>query len=513
LAPADPIAADIAAQLAVPAPGLKAEAAADHAAITAFYAARQNAPLWTDANGLTEKAKSAIARIHEAADDGLNPEAFLLPDAAAIRSTPDSLARADLALTSAALLYAKQAQSGRIAPRSISPLITAAPPVPDPATVLTTLADAEDIAATLGAFNPSHAGYRLLRAKLVELRESTAAVEPPPVVPAGPPVRLGQQDVRVPLLRHRLGVKGAAADDTTYDEPLRLAVAAFQKRHGLGTLGLLGPQTVAALNADRRADPVAEIIANMERWRWMPRDLGERYVFVNIPEYMVRIVRDGAVEHETRVVVGKPTNQTPIFSNKIQFIIVNPSWHVPASIAKKEMLPMLRADPTYLARQGIEAVYVQGRKTQVIDSTMVDWSAVNMKNIVFRQPPGERNALGRIKFMFPNEHAVYLHDTPSRSLFARDSRAFSHGCVRVDQPLQFGEALMGGEGWDAKRIAKLIGGAERRVNLQTAVPVHLAYFTASVDDAGVLHTRPDIYGHDRKVRQALGLEGIATAAN
>lgn len=509
-APADPVARAIAAELARM-PVAKAEAAA-HAAMTAFYAARADAPIWLDQGRLGERAKLAIGRIEQAADDGLDPEAFVLPDPAAADTAPEALARAELALTRAALLYAKQAQSGRIVPTSISVLLTATPPMPDPAEVLATLAEADDIEATLGAYNPPHPGYRMLRAKLHELRETTGAIEAPPMIEPGPTIRPGAEDERVPALRQRLGV-AAISEDLVYDAELMKAVRAFQKKHGLGSAGLVGPQTVAAVNAARKGDPVAEIVANMERWRWLPRDLGERHVWVNVPEFELRIFRDGAVEHQTRVIVGTPKNPTPIFSDEIEHVIVNPSWHVPTSIAVKEMLPNLRADPYYLARQGIEVVYVQGKRQQVVDSTMVDWSAVSLKNLHFRQPPGERNALGRIKFMFPNQHSVYLHDTPSRSLFARDLRALSHGCVRVDKPLEFGEALMGGEGWDAKRIGKLVGGAERRVNLQAKVPVHLVYFTAFVDETGELQTRPDIYGHDRKVRRALGLEGIATAAN
>jgi murein L,D-transpeptidase YcbB/YkuD len=250
----------------------------------------------------------------------------------------------------------------------------------------------------------------------------------------------------------------------------------------------------------------------MERWRWLPRDLGQTHIMVNIPEYMARIVRDGQVAHETRVVVGKPQNQTPVFSDVMEFIIVNPSWNVPYSIASKEMLPNLQRDPTYLARQGMEVLDVSGKRPIVIDSTMVDWYSVNMKRIRIRQPPGERNALGHIKFMFPNQHAVYLHDTPSRNLFANAVRAYSHGCVRVQDPFALADVLLEGTDWNAARMKKLIGGTERRIDLAHKLPVHLTYFTADIDPDGNLVTRNDIYGHDRKMRAALGLGGQIQAS-
>jgi murein L,D-transpeptidase YcbB/YkuD len=209
--------------------------------------------------------------------------------------------------------------------------------------------------------------------------------------------------------------------------------------------------------------------------------------------------------------VGSVTNQTPIFSNTIQFLIVNPYWHVPYSIASKEMLPKLQQDPTYLARQGIEVVYVRGGRRQVLDSTAIDWSNISLKGLHFRQPPGERNALGHIKFMFPNEHSVYLHDTPTRNLFGRTNRALSHGCVRVEDPFALAEILLGVQnGWTKDKVKRLVGGAERRINLPEAVPVHLTYFTSFVDGAGNLKKLNDIYGHDRRMRSALGLELMAS---
>jgi L,D-transpeptidase YcbB len=245
----------------------------------------------------------------------------------------------------------------------------------------------------------------------------------------------------------------------------------------------------------------ADIIANMERWRWLPRDLGSSYILVNIPEYQLRMVQNSVEVHQTRVIVGKPETPTPIFSGDMDHLIVNPYWNIPPSIALKEMLPKLQSDPYALQRKGFEIV----KRGRVVDPATIEWSA-GVKNITIRQPPGERNALGFIKFMFPNDHAVYLHDTPSRGLFSNSERAFSHGCIRVQDPFKLAEMVLSAEhGISQHRLEAMAGGQERYFNLQTKLPVHLGYFTSFVDDYGQLQSRPDIYGLSKRVRIALGL--------
>ncbi len=245
----------------------------------------------------------------------------------------------------------------------------------------------------------------------------------------------------------------------------------------------------------------AEIIANMERWRWLPRDLGASHFFVNIPEYQLRMVRNGVEMHQTRVIVGKTETPSPVFSGDMDHIIVNPYWNIPPSIALKEMLPKLQSDPYALQRKGFEIV----KRGRVVDPATIDWSA-GVKNITIRQPPGEHNALGFIKFMFPNDHAVYLHDTPSRGLFSNSERAFSHGCIRVQDPFKLAEMVLKLEhGISQHRLEAMAGGSERYFNLQTKLPVHLVYFTSFVDGYGQLQSQPDIYGFNKRVKVALGL--------
>jgi murein L,D-transpeptidase YcbB/YkuD len=363
--------------------------------------------------------------------------------------------------------------------------------VADVERILSSVPAAADAGEALHAFNPPQPGYAALREKLAELRQNSAP-EAGSSIPSGPVLKPGMRDARVPLIRARFGLDVASVEPgvppLVYDTKVAAAVAEFQRAHGLPASGLLTPRTVAALSG---GNPVAlenTIIANMEMWRWQPRDMGPDRIEVNIPEYTARVFHDGAVIHQTRVVVGQPDKQTPVFAEQMRFIIVNPYWNVPLSIIKNEMMPKLARDPNYFADHGYEVVERDGVR-------------------YVRQPPGDGNALGRIKFMFPNTHSVYLHDTNARSFFARDKRALSHGCVRVEEPFSFAEAVMGRQnGWSEARIRKLIGGQERTINLPRPLPILITYFTASVDPQKGFELRDDVYGYAGRVRTALNLQ-------
>jgi murein L,D-transpeptidase YcbB/YkuD len=451
--------------------------------IAHVYEARNWQPLWLHEDRWTEQAQSAIARLERAGDDALDLRAAPAP---VLRATdPDALALVDLALSDSVATYARQASGARIDPRTISNQITSKPDIVEPARSLVEVAAASDAGAALENYNPRHRGYLTLRDKLAELRHAAPAVAQR-AIPMGPVLKPGMKDDRVPLIRARFGLdQGGASEELLYDTRVAEAVAGFQKEHGIPASGTLTARTVSALSGgvpDRLGD---EIIANMERWRWMPRDMGVDRIEVNIPDYKVRVYHGDAIVHEARVIVGKPQTPTPIFSNSMQFLIVNPYWNVPPSIIKKEMMPRLKDDPTYLQRLGYEVFYHKGQ-------------------MGVRQPPGERNALGWIKFMFPNEHSVYLHDTPSRALFGNAKRAFSHGCVRVDQPFALAEIVLGA-GWTEARVKSLKGGGERTVKMPKPLPIHIGYFSAFVDAQGKLQLREDIYGYSQKVKAALGL--------
>lgn len=482
----------------------------NRAAVAEFYNQRGYQPVWSENGALVEKAKAVIDRIARADEDGLNPADYILPgtDLAAGAADAEALAGIEVRLSVAIGDYARHAYAGRFDPRSLGKDdVPVKPHLLDPIEVLASVADAADPAATLHAFNPGHEGYKRLRAKLAEIRAEEKAAKEYAAIPAGRGlIRAGDADERVPLIRARLDLSAEVEQPNIYDDTVVDAVRIFQSKSGLVPDGVVGPATISVMNQGP-IDRTAEIVANMERWRWLPRDLGKVYVQVNVPAFELQVRDNGKVIHETRVVVGKTSNKTPIFSDRIQHLIVNPYWNVPFSIKQKEMRPEIMADPGSLNRQNFEVLAnIRGRATR-IDPYQIDWHNVNMNDLHIRQRPGAGNALGEVKFMFPNQHAVYLHDTPSKSLFQRGSRAFSHGCVRVMNPWDFAGVLLKTDPqWSLAKVKAMIGsGTERRVDLKNHIPVHLTYFTAWVDEAGTLQMRPDVYGHQAKTKAALKL--------
>lgn len=460
---------------------------AERQAIAGFYAADGFRPVWTRHEGWTPAALRVLDRLGRADEDGLDPTRYLVPPVAH-DPRPDwtILAAADVRLTQAALLYAREASAGRIAPHRVDALLTVKPPVPNADEVLLTLRSARDPGNALAAFNPPHDGYRKLRAKLADVRRNAGAPAPEPgsvTIAEGPVLRIGTRDPRVPALRTALGLP---ATDDVYDRVLAAEVARFQKQAGLRANGMFDGRARLALAGQRTDGLEGELVANMERWRWLPRELGPRYIAVNVPAYALEFVKDGEVLHTARVIVGAVKTQTPVFSDQIDHVVVNPSWGIPPGILKRNPKYL---DPAYAQANGYE-ITRRGKSVSV------------------RQPPGARNALGYIKFIFPNDHAVYLHDTPQRALFARSDRALSNGCVRVEDPFRLAEAIFGGQnGWTGRRLASLVGHGERQIKLSEKLPIHLVYFTLTVDEGGELAAHPDIYGHSRALRRLLGLPG------
>jgi murein L,D-transpeptidase YcbB/YkuD len=336
------------------------------------------------------------------------------------------------------------------------------------------------VAATLAGYEPQAPNYIALKAKLADLRAGkTLAAKA--LIPNGPAPKIGAQDDRVPALRERLGLGG---DGTTYDKALADAVKKYQRERELKVSGLLTQQTLDALNGRSPDRPIDTVLANLERWRWMPHDLGKDYVIVNLPDFTLRVFHDGQQIWMTRIVTGKPTMATPIMSAEMKYITVNPTWNVPPSIVMHEYLPALAADPTVLARMGLRMSYNPDGSVHI------------------SQPPGDHNALGRIRFNFPNKFLVYQHDTPDKNLFALDRRAFSHGCMRVQDPVKYAEVLLSivrpGEGYSEERIHKMIASqGEQDIQFPHYLPVHLTYQTAFVDDEGRLEFRGDMYGRDQ----------------
>ncbi|MBB4263193.1 MULTISPECIES: murein L,D-transpeptidase [unclassified Bradyrhizobium] len=466
----------------------------ERAAIEKFYGARDFAPVWTQSGSLTTAAKGVIARLKDAASDGLNPADYPVPDFASA-STPDALADAELKLTASMFDYARQAQSGRMHWSQVSGDILYPEHPVDPNEVLAKVTTAADASAALDSYNPPHKLYKELKAKLAELRGQGSG--PVIEIADGPALKytpaskkqaeIVVEDPRVPQLRAKLGL-AENASDTRYDAAVADAVRKFQSGAEMKATGILDDKTVKALNTPKRDKQIDVVLVNMERWRWLPRDLGapalgDAYVILNIPDYTLKVMQRGQQVWTTRVVTGKPgTHATPLLTETMKYITVNPTWNVPPSIVYNEYLPALQQDPTVLQRMGLKLE--QNRDGSVHIS----------------QPPGEANALGRIRFNFPNKFLVYQHDTPDKNLFAREDRAFSHGCMRVQNPDQYASVLlnitMPNEKYTPERVRSMYGKSEIDLKFPTPVPVNITYQTAFVDDAGKLQFRKDVYGRD-----------------
>ena len=461
----------------------------DRPGVIAFYTARQFASLWIENGAFNERAKAASAFLSAVDADGLDPSDYPTPRLKA-NAEPQALAEAELKLTDSILTFARHAQTGRVHFSRVAADILYNLVPPEPADVMAVVAQAGNVGQALDNYNPQHRGYKALKAKLAELRGQSAAVEPQAArIPEGPILRPGMDDPRVAMVRKRLAVADSKFD-TNYDDRVFEAVKNFQLSSGLEPDGMLGPQTLRILNgAPRRGDRVNTILANMERWRWLPRDLGKAHVVLNIPNFTLKVVNNGATIWETRVVVGKPDTPTPILSETMKYITVNPTWNVPPSIVYNEYLPVLYQDPTALSRMGIKV-------TQNADGS-----------VHMYQPPGDGNALGRIRFNFPNKFLVYQHDTSDKHLFARDMRAYSHGCMRVQDPLKYGEVLLSlvrpKDGYTQERLRSMYANEEKEITFPTPIPVHMTYQTAFVDDAGKLIIREDIYGRDARTLASL----------
>ena len=449
---ADPAVDAIRSALARAEPGQKSSGGADQSALEAFYASDAVRPLWTTAGGVSARGEQLTAAISRAADFGLDPDAFRLPKPLSAGAGIEDRATAEIAFSRAALLYARHARGGRLDPPSLSKMIDMRPRLFEPRSVLDALAAAEHAGAYLESLHPQHPGF-------VALREA--------------------------LVRQRVAADGKLAGEI-----------------------------------ERR------IAANLERWRWLPDELGAFHVWDNVPEQMTRIVHDGRVVQKERIVVGKPITPTPIFSAPMRYVIFHPTWGVPEGIKTNELAPMLRRaqansssgwffsenDGAARALRRHELKVFQGGRE--IDPNRVNWSSVDVRQFQFTQPASNRNVLGVVKFRFPNKFDVYMHDTSERHLFTRGQRTFSHGCMRVENPLKFAETILSyDKGWSRERIAAMVAkGTTTDVTLDKTVPVHIVYFTATVDETGKLHTHPDVYGLDSRVASALAGRSVVLAS-
>ncbi len=484
-------------------------------ALAAYYSDGAHPILWLG----EPRSADLITWLRNAAEDGLDPAAYpagqLEKLAEAVGET-NSRGRAivELHFSAAFLQFASDLQVGRFLPHKVDPDFFQEGRSIDQLGALTLLSVSDSLDRFFLQWQPQAPDYADLRAALADYR-ALAGAGGWPTVPLGESLKPGMSDPRVPALRARLAVTDGAdpaapsAGDLVYDDALVAVVKAFQARHGLDVDSVVGKGTVAALNVSVETR-VRDIVLSMERWRWMPPDLGRNHLIVNIAGFELRRFAGGRLEERMNVVVGRPYNKTPVFSDRVRYLEFNPYWNVPHGIAVKEELPKLKSNPAARAAAGFEAV----RGDKVYPLTSINWSQYGPGNFPFqlRQRPGPNNALGRVKFMFPNQFDVYLHDTPARSLFDKAERAFSHGCIRLARPLDLAVQVLavgGVPGWDMAKVNAVVATGKRTVvNLAEPLPVHITYFTAWVDQ-GIPNFRADIYGQDEKLNAALDGQALS----
>jgi len=500
----------------------------EQGALVEYYSQAGQHLLWVDDKGLTDRGKAVIEEIAKADDYGLRASDYILPKPEKFNTSDpkatDWLADAEIKISFAVLGYANDARGGRINPQRLSENLDPTPALPDPTEVIESIAIRSDPAAYLRSFQPDQPQFEALRQKLLELRGGGKIEKDSSVIiaiPDGPMLKMGIQHEQVALLRKRLDVPAQSkADENTFDAALVEAVERFQSAYGVLPDGMVGPGMRRLLNnqppshASTSPAKLRAILVNMERWRWLPHDLGPYYVTINIPEFMLRVVDENKTVHATRVVTGKPDKQTPVFSGEMQEIVFNPFWNVPTSIKVEEIRPYLREEAAwFFSGGGWNTSVFERHKLRIkylgrdIDPGTVDWNQMDIRNFEIYQPPGPDNVLGHVKFVFPNKHDVYMHDTPQKFLFAQPVRAESHGCMRVQNPDQLALILLKhDQGWNEARVASAISdGYDSHVALRQRIPVYITYFTLKVNEDGSTSNYADIYGHDVRMAAALGL--------
>ena len=487
------------------------------AVLDAFYRERGMATVWVDeAEGVGNTARRVAEVVADAGRNGLDPRDYGIDRIRGLMAaqTPEDLAALEVRMSLAVIRLASDLAAGRLEPSKVDPEHFLTPTGAIPADVIRQAAEAPDVAAFIAGFEPPQPEYLRLRDTLAHYRE-LAAAGGWPMVPAGDTLDPGMTDPRVPALRQRLRAEGdldpgadlAATGGPAdfYDDALKGAMLSFQNRHGLDPDGRVGPATLAALNVTAE-ERVQQILLNMERRRWMEDDLGERYAFVNLADFHAKVVDGAKTIFVSRVVVGRPYFRTPVFSKDMTYVVVNPYWNVTPSIARNELLPKIKKDPGYLAEHNYELLSDWSEGAVPLDPGSIDWSTVSKSSFGFkiRQRPGEGNALGRVKFMFPNSHNIYMHDTPAKSLFNKYQRTFSHGCIRVHQPREFAEVVLAGLGWSREKIDAAIASERSQVvSLDKPLPVHITYLTAWTNKDGTVNFRDDVYGRDKILKSAL----------
>jgi murein L,D-transpeptidase YcbB/YkuD len=487
----------------------------DPRALGRFYRPRDFAPAWDPRDGGPDRATLLLRALVTAETHGLDPARYHVDAIRARQASSNGghAAELDLLLTAAFLGYARDVRAGRLPPGRRDPdWGIPAPPFDAVSALIQGIRQPATFPALLASLPPPGKDYGRLVEALRRYR-ALAARSDWPRVPPGVPLRPGDDDARVAAVRARLAAQDevvAGVPATLFDDRLEEAVRRFQARHGLAADGIVGEATVRALNVPA-SDRTRQITLNLERWRWLPRDLGPRYVTVNAADATLRVVEDDRTVLTSRVVVGDLKHPTPVVQARLDAVILNPKWNLPTSIAAREILPRLRENRRYLAENDI--VIMERRESDPFGFA-VDWSVISAEAFPFRlqQQPGPDNPLGRIKFDVPNRFDVYLHDTPTRTLFARPRRTGSHGCIRVERADELAAHVLADETgrWTPERLEEAIaGGGSPRIPVARPLPVYILYWTAFVGPGGLVQFRDDVYGRDHRLAAALAVERSA----
>jgi len=473
----------------------------DTAALGPFYRAGAQAPLWVTDAGPRARAIRLRDALVSAGREGLAPEDYRVAEIGRFwrPRTPADHACLDLLLTDAFRRYANDVHSGRIDPSEADPSWYPRADAFAPAEVLRAAPGEGAFADLLRDLPPPHSGYRRLRNALAHY-EALARDGGWNQLDGGPALEPGMRDPRVPALRARLRVTGElhgfGPDSDRYDDALVAAVRSFQRRHGLAADGIVGIRTRAAMNV-RVSERIAQIRRTMERWRWLPRALGDPYILVNSAGFRLDVIQRGRSALDMRVIVGTPDQATPSFAAWMNALVINPYWNVPLRIARDKLLPMQQRNPRFFTANGFRVFANSGHSAQEIDPFSIDWPRVPTEPFPYRlrQEPGEKNSMGRVAFVLPNPFDIFLHDTPQRWLFERDIRTLSEGCVRIGQFMSLALfALDGSDGWDESRIqAEIKSLHHQKVTLPRPIPVYVLYLTVWVDDGGAVHFADDPY--------------------
>ena len=487
-----------------------------------FYERRGYEPAWINGNGISSQADSLMSMLQDAEKEGLRAIDYHFAE---IERLVDKRKKfpikklamnaalstdAELLLTDAFLIYGAHLLAGKVNPETFDPEWHARRKVADLAEKLEDALTSGSIEKTLHSFLPQQPGYEALKEALARYKDLVLK-KGWDRIPDGSKLQIGDQNERVALVRKRLSTSDRtdtvrSDEENLFDEALEQAVRQFQELHGLKTDGVIGSATLSALNVPLE-DRIRQIELNLERWRWLPQDLGTRYLLVNIPQFALTVMEKSEPVMRMKVIVGKKYRRTPVFSDRMTYLVLSPFWNVPPHIAVVDKLPIIQKDPEYLTREHFRVFQGWGAEAQEIDPVTIDWSQLTPDNFPYRlrQDPGPGNALGPAKFMFPNKFNVYLHGTSSPELFKQNVRTLSSGCIRIEKPIDLALYLFQDDpDWTLQKILEVIENHEEQtVQLTNPIVVHLQYWTAWVDDSKQVNFREDIYGRDKLLSAAL----------